>query len=371
MVFYSILRQLVATSLKIYFRKIYLLHADRVPSHGPLIIAANHPMAFCDACLLACFLDRPLHFLVRGDVFVKRWLWFFRMTNQIPIYRFRDGFGNMRKNADSFEHVHRELAQGAAVLIFAEGNTHLRKHLAPLQKGPIRIALGAMESGAQDLRIVPVGINYSDGRSFRSDVFLSVGEPFDLAAPAQISDKKSYVAEQTKQLYDRLLPHVIHCADEKVEAKHSMIAKKKPHACYWPVLDVGTERFEWESRLAKQLNEDLTLEINDDSVVKRPKTSLLDHWLSILLVPLGFLGIVLNAIPFYVAKSVAAKRVKLIEFYTPVRIGLTMILEMLWLVLLLILGWILVGPAALVLVALVPLLGYLGILVYEEWRSES
>ncbi|MCB0688923.1 MAG: 1-acyl-sn-glycerol-3-phosphate acyltransferase, partial [Saprospiraceae bacterium] len=155
---YKILRQIVASLFKIYFRKIYLIDSSKVPLKGPVLISSNHPMAFAEACLLACFIDRPLYFLVRGDVFKKGWNWFFNGTNQIPIYRFRDGFSNMRRNRDSFSRAHDALADDKAILIFSEGNTRLQKKLSPLQKGLARLAFGAYaEKNVQHIQVVPVG----------------------------------------------------------------------------------------------------------------------------------------------------------------------------------------------------------------------
>ncbi len=372
--FYSLLRQLVATTLKIYFRKIYLLHEERIPGDVPLVIAANHPMAFCDACLLACFLNRPLHFLVRGDVFVKRWEWFFKWTNQIPIYRFRDGFGNMRKNATTFHRVYQHLNQGAAVLIFAEGDTRLRKHLGALQKGPARIAFGAIEEAdTQNLHMLPIGINYSDGKQFRSDVLISIGEAIDLSTyDIQTRDaKKDAVLHVTRHLYDRLIPHVIHCKDKKTEDVHRALVKDYEE-CRWPILDTDSSRFEYEKALAEELNglgeEALEARLQEHSSKKKSRPGVL-HILTIcLLMPLTILGIVLNALPFFLAKGIANRRVGLVEFYSPVRIGLSMILEILWLLILLVPALYWFGPIALVGIFLIPMLGYLAAMVYEEIR---
>ncbi|MBK8505414.1 MAG: 1-acyl-sn-glycerol-3-phosphate acyltransferase [Saprospiraceae bacterium] len=125
---YNILRPIAATLFKIYFRKIYLIDGEKLPLTGPVLLSSNHPMAFAEACLLACFLQRPLYFLVRGDVFKKGWHWFFRGTNQIPIYRFKDGFSNMRRNKESFTRAHDALSEGKTILIFSEGNTRMQKN---------------------------------------------------------------------------------------------------------------------------------------------------------------------------------------------------------------------------------------------------
>ena len=74
---YPIVRPLAALAIKTFFRKIHLSNMDRVPSDRPVILAANHPTAFMEPCILACYMDRPLHFLVRGDFFSKTPVFFF------------------------------------------------------------------------------------------------------------------------------------------------------------------------------------------------------------------------------------------------------------------------------------------------------
>ena len=68
---YSFVRPIAAYALKIFFRKIYFTNRDRIPKGKPLILAINHPTAFIEPCILACFLPIKLHFLVRGDLFKK------------------------------------------------------------------------------------------------------------------------------------------------------------------------------------------------------------------------------------------------------------------------------------------------------------
>ena len=368
---------MVALALKIYFRKIYLVGHAKVPSDKPIIIASNHPMAFCDACLLACFLDRPLHFLVRGDVFHPAWLWFFEWTNQIPIYRFRDGFGNMRKNAQTFAKVNEKLKDGAAVLIFAEGNTKLQKRLDPLQKGPARIAFGAMqEYGLPDLAMVPMGINYSDGSRFRSDVFLSVGDAislsdYDISTREQ---KNESIADLTTHLYDALLPHVIHLASvDREELLNPLDRWEYPYRRdrIWPILDERPDRFIAQKNLAKTLNE-----MSDEQLqqlkqrFEKEKSHGAAQPLRILLLavtmPLMVLGFVLNALPFYLAKGIADKKIKMVEFYTPVRIGLAIVFTTVYLVILMVVAAYSFGWPGIFAVLLFPILGYLAIMIYEE-----
>ncbi|HUR31197.1 MAG TPA: 1-acyl-sn-glycerol-3-phosphate acyltransferase [Saprospiraceae bacterium] len=124
---YAFIRVWAFIFLRLYFRKTIIYGRENVPAKGPLILASNHPSAFMEASVLATVMKRPIHFLVRGDMFHPRFHWLFEWTKQIPIYRKKDGIANLRKNAASFDLTHRKLGKGEAVLIFPEAKTTLEK----------------------------------------------------------------------------------------------------------------------------------------------------------------------------------------------------------------------------------------------------
>ena len=64
--------------------------------------------------------------------------------------------------------------------MFPEGVSHNAPTLLPLKTGAARIALGAVSVGDEpiDLRIVPVGLYYTNKTTFRSEVVLHFGEAF-------------------------------------------------------------------------------------------------------------------------------------------------------------------------------------------------
>ena len=66
------------------------------------------------------------------------------------------------------------LVHGAIVGIFPEGKSHDLPHVEPVKSGAARIAFDAVKSGARDLRIVPIGINYERKEAFRSAVWVRV-----------------------------------------------------------------------------------------------------------------------------------------------------------------------------------------------------
>jgi 1-acyl-sn-glycerol-3-phosphate acyltransferase len=374
---YNILREIAATLFKIYFRKIYLIDAEKLPLTGPVLLSSNHPMAFAEACLLACFLNRPLYFLVRGDVFKKGWQWFFKGTNQIPIYRFRDGFSNMRRNKESFSRAHEALSEEKAILIFSEGNTRMQKKLAPLQKGLARLAFGAYaEKNVQDIQVVPVGVNYSNGKLFRSDVTIKIGDPLFLNDYIDRNDEDNQEAAKslTQDLFEAMLPQIIHIEnreDERLADRLFEIYGNLANETPWPILDYARTRFEREKEIADQINhlsEDdkkdlLRLTAHPYELVRRKRWKI--YLILLIAMPLALGGLLLNAIPFYISKSIADRKVTQVEFYTPVRMGLMIVLYITWFILcLFILLWLL-GWYALIAIWILPLSGFVTILWKE------
>ena len=137
---------------------------ENIPKEGPTLIAMNHPAGFMEPIILAAISPRPLHFLVRGDVFDIPWLRpLLLATHQIPIYRFRDGFAQMRNNLNQFDIITDLLNHNASILIYVEGSTEPVRRLRPLQKGMARIAESALQNNDHlPLCVLPVGITFSD-----------------------------------------------------------------------------------------------------------------------------------------------------------------------------------------------------------------
>ncbi len=178
---YAFLRIVASTIFKYFYRKIEYSGFENIPKDKPVFLACNHPGGFIEPCILACISKRPFYFLVRGDLFAKQPLrWFLEQTNEIPIFRQKDGRNNMEKNKSSFRYVNKMLALNKAIMIFSEGSTEDMKYLRPLKKGLARMAYNAWEDGL-DVHIVPIGITFSKQSSMRSDVFTRIGEPIRIA----------------------------------------------------------------------------------------------------------------------------------------------------------------------------------------------
>jgi 1-acyl-sn-glycerol-3-phosphate acyltransferase len=197
---------------------------EYIPAKGPLIVASNHPSAFLEASILGTILGRPLHYLVRGDMFHPRFSWLFDVTNQIPIYRQKDGISNLRKNASSFELTYRKLADGEAVVIFPEAKTILEKRMRPIQRGTAHLAFGTLPflRENEQLSILPVGVNFTEPRLPGTDVVVRFGRPF-ITEQATREDREA-IDRFTEQLSESMSPLIVQIDDEGYEKHYDVLA---------------------------------------------------------------------------------------------------------------------------------------------------
>ena len=178
---YQLLKVYITLGLHIFFKKIKVVNSNNIPKSGPILFVPNHQNALLDALLVVTHNKRKTHFLARADAFkfkiFKRGLSYLKM---LPVYRIRDGFSSINQNEAIFERCYEILNKGECVCIFPEGNHDLKRRLRPLSKGFTRIVIGALDNNPDmNLKIVPVGLNYTDHQSFHGSVSIYFGEPID------------------------------------------------------------------------------------------------------------------------------------------------------------------------------------------------
>jgi glycerol-3-phosphate O-acyltransferase/dihydroxyacetone phosphate acyltransferase len=181
---YFFLKPLVQLAIKVYFRNIFLSGLNNLPHNKPYLIAMNHPSAFLEPVIMASNINKPIHFLARGDHFNKRFYRFLlNQAKMVPVFRQKEsGFGSLKNNYDTFFRCYEYIAKGELVALFPEGRTEHEKRLRPLQRGVARIAFGTLTHfpHLDDLYIVPVGASYADALSFRTTAVLHIGEPMSV-----------------------------------------------------------------------------------------------------------------------------------------------------------------------------------------------
>lgn len=88
-------------------------HAERFPTEGPAVVAANH-IGFVDGPLMAIFAPRPVHALTKIEMFAGPLGPFLRASGQIPLDRDHTDPAAVRIAL-------RALREGRAVGVFPEG----------------------------------------------------------------------------------------------------------------------------------------------------------------------------------------------------------------------------------------------------------
>ena len=171
--------------LRIFFRRVEVVGEENVPPRAPVIFALNHPSALVDPMFILALSDRPVHFLAKEPLFRMPIVGaMVRGAGCLPVHRAQYK-ADLSKNKDTFERARAIVASGGALAIFPEGTSHDDPKLRVLKTGLARIALGAAAAAAKDapaIQVVPAGLYYSDKGRFRSEALLCYGDPIPVAA---------------------------------------------------------------------------------------------------------------------------------------------------------------------------------------------
>jgi 1-acyl-sn-glycerol-3-phosphate acyltransferase len=205
-------------ALRLFFRRIEIYGAERVPADEPLLFVLNHPNGLIDPALVFCALPRRISFLAKSTLFhlpvLRRLL---KLVEALPVYRRVDAEADVTLNRRTFSQARDLLRRRRCIAIFPEGRSHNATQLQPVKTGAARIALGALSVGGDDvsridkrfgslpqrssdedgegrarelrsLKIVPAGLYYTSKTSFRSEALIRFGEPLEVQPVALDAD---------------------------------------------------------------------------------------------------------------------------------------------------------------------------------------
>lgn len=366
---YRFLQFLMRSSLAAHYLEIKGIGLKNIPKSGATMIAATHPNSFLDAIIIACIIDRPLHFLARSDVFSAKWAdKILRGLNLIPIYRLQEGHENLNRNDDTFKECYNILEQGGAILIFVEGLSLIDFKLRPLKKGLARIAFAyaAKNNFKKNCAIVPLSLNYDRPMDFRSKINVGVGEVQHILSFQEDfkANANSAYGVLNEVLYKELEEHTV-----QVEADHYMVYKALTELdnCFEKnslnrkiliadhIREVSQKKPSCLNELSEIIDKSFkTLKdykLNFRKLKRNIGLSVKDGILVVLAAPLAVLSCVINFLPFLLAKIITEKKVKLDEFYASVRLVLGTILWIIWAIIVTIIlfqfsTWALLTPIA-------------------------
>lgn len=344
---YFFVRPIARIGLSVFYRHIYFSHPERIPKDKPVILACNHPTAFIEPCLLACFLDRSLYFLVRGNLFKKPiYDLLLRSLHMLPIFRLKDGgYSKLKSNYQTFQAVFQALEQNRTVMILAEGSTKQCKRLRPLQKGAARLALGALDASEdiEEVYVVPVGVNFTYAERPRSEVMVAFGEPIP-ATDYQATHREN-PNQGIRNLTEDLFPAMEQClvnipnqSDEELVEYLLRLQRNNHPKNAWSIFEKQTEALRAEQEMANKVTAMPSAEkqqlaeqaatyferlgqfgLSDRSLKENRLPDTADRLKVLLGFPFFALGRLFNYPLIWPSLYISRNRVKTHEFVMPVR----------------------------------------------------
>jgi 1-acyl-sn-glycerol-3-phosphate acyltransferase len=201
-------RPLISLILRVFFRRIVVTGAERIPRTGPVMLLLNHPNSLVDPLFLLALAPRRVVFLAKEPLFRMPIIGtLVRAMGSIPVYRRQDG-AESGQNRQTFQRVWQTLGDGGAIALFPEGASHSDPKMRPLKTGSARMALGAASLHPDvPMVIVPGGLYYTAKSRFRSSALMAFSQPI-IVLPEPLDAAGEPAAESvralTAQLYEAL-----------------------------------------------------------------------------------------------------------------------------------------------------------------------
>ncbi len=196
---------------------------ETVPTDGPVIVVSNHTSGVMDGALVYGWSPRPLRTLIKYSILrIPGLATLARLAGSVAVYRSKDHVAPDKNNNEAFSAVRAALLGGEALLMFPEGESKTAWRLrTPLRTGTARLAFDAEDAQGWKLglRIVPVGIHYTDRDLYRSRVDLRVGKSFTIESHRKgfEEDPRIAVGQLTEQIAEAIGELILQAADESDE----------------------------------------------------------------------------------------------------------------------------------------------------------
>lgn len=348
----------MTTGLRFFYRHLYVTGLENIPPKGPVIIIANHASSLMDAAVLGILLKRQLFFFARGDVFVNKpvramlsWL------HMMPVHQHTAGRHTLAANTNSFSEAQRILANGGIIVFFPESTSHTDRQLWPFRKGVFRLAFQTAQASqfSFEITIVPVGITYDHPVHARTTAQVHVGEPLFLShyTASYLDNTSATLLRISKDAYERAHKKVLHINNkEHLAIAEQCLELNRNNTGTHPTWKIASDkRLQEERAICQFINNATASEINqvkqeqavyfdalnkhglDDTTFGRAASCSFAKPLLVWLgAPLFAAGALLNGLPILLARLVADKKVKRIDFYTWVFVAFYTVLYLGWLI---------------------------------------
>jgi 1-acyl-sn-glycerol-3-phosphate acyltransferase len=296
-----------------------------------------------DPILIAMHINRELYFLARGEAFENKLASrILSHLNLIPIYRPEISPEKLTENKNIFRKCHSHLSSGNCLLIFPEGFSKTERRLRKIKTGTARIALGteAKNSFKLGLKIVPIGINYTNPHLFQSEVFINIGHSITLerfkneyqhnqfsAARKLTNEIKTELEDRTVVIEHEELDQLVSKIErlyedelkESLDTQNSdkfLLSKQIVKAVNYFYLNDKIRVFRFKQKLDTYFNKLKNLDLKDSQVkYAEVRGNLFLKFLFLAsLSPLFIYGLVNNIIPLKLSAFLATKMTKREDF---------------------------------------------------------
>lgn len=190
--------------MELFLRLLAKIYFDRIEVKGtlpnkPTFYVSNHRNGAVDGLVIYSIIRHKLKTVIGKNLTNNAFMRFF-FRGQLEIYRYPKNMTEMKHNRKELNRIKSEIENGTSVLLFPEGTSHLGKGLLEIRKGVAHIV-----NSLHERKFVPIGLHYEKGWSFRSRVFVHVGEP------------AAIVGETVEEIVDEVKSHMERVYDDDYE----------------------------------------------------------------------------------------------------------------------------------------------------------
>src|SRR2546426_8868586 len=216
---YRLVRGFIRLLLRLFYRRVDVVGAERIPSSGPLIIAANHHTSLVAPMLIMATFPRRLPVLANAPLFRPPLVGpFLRAVGGLPVNRRKEAGDDPRKNEAMFATAIAPLRAGGAILICPEGRAQPVPTLLPLRTGVARLLLGTEAAGGRHgVTLLPVGLVFRMPGTFRvASALITVGArvQVDDCVAAYAAEPEATVRRLTERLAWAIRAQIVEAEDQ-------------------------------------------------------------------------------------------------------------------------------------------------------------
>lgn len=234
-ILYNLVRRYVIFMFRRFYGEYIVIGKENMPNGYPIIFAPSHTNALMDALAVhsVCPKNLPVIFLARADIFknktAAKFLHFFKI---MPAFRMRDGIENLGRNHEVFQQCVEVLYHNMALGIMPEGNQEIERTIRPIAKGIFRIAFAAQKKyeNLPGVKIIPIGMDYEDILKSNKPIIINIGKPIEISEYMNSYEENQVLA--TNEIRDRL-----HDDLSKLTVD---LATEKYYKCYVTAVEVAT-----------------------------------------------------------------------------------------------------------------------------------